>query len=414
MPFPRVLLILLLSTSAALAQDKPPTLKTLDGQTLIGELTTITDKEIVLRVKGKDQSTPVQSVLRIDFQPLSATPFRDPNIAIELTDGSTFRCTKFSIKGKDATFTLTSGQEVGVPLAAINYILRDGQDQNLVKQFRESYLLKPRQTDFVLVRRGNALNGLDGTIGDGDAKGDTVEFIRGDTKRSVSLAKLQGLLFLREADPKMPPAACKLLDTAHNEVMVAHLGKTAAGFTIVTPSGAKMEYGRQLVASLDYSKGKLTFLADMNPSQVLETCTEGEGSVQHYRRNTNLDGGPIRLGKFTYTSGLALHARTELEYDLKGEYREFKALLGVEDAIGGGEGPTVVRILGDGKELFSITLRGGQKLNPAADKANKDNPAALPVTLSVRNVLKLRIIVASGELLDLGKHATLAEARVSK
>ena len=73
--------------------------------------------------------------------------------------------------------------------------------------------------------------------------------------------------------------------------------------------------------------------------------------------------------------------------------------------------------------LSALCVAQAQPLAPAnADQVfesvgatnKKDNPMVLPLKLSVVNVLKLRIIVASGDLLDLGKHATLAEAQVSK
>src|SRR5262249_24119870 len=159
--------------------------------------------------------------------------------------------------------------------------------------------------------------------------------------------KVQGIIFLREADPNMTPAVCKLLDTARNEVMAATVAKSKDGVAIVTPAGAKIDYPRKLIARLDYSKGKLTFLSDMEPSEIVETCTEGQDSVQHYHRDNNLDGGPVRVGPTSFGKGLSLHAHTELEYDLKGEYREFKGYLGIEETIGGGDGPTTVKILGD-------------------------------------------------------------------
>jgi hypothetical protein len=420
----RVLLVLLVSAVPAFAADPPLSLRTLDGKTLSGELIGIDAKEVKLKIGGRDVATPLDKVVQIDFQPMPpGVPPRDAFTAVELTDGSKLRCSKFAVRGKEATLTLTAGQEFKVPLGTVTYVLNEANNETLVKQFRD-YLAKSKQqrSDFLLVKRDDVLNGLDGTVGDGDEKGENVEFTRSGAKRNISLAKVQGIIFQREADPNMTPAVCKVLDTARNEIMAASVSKSKDGIAIVTPAGAKIDYPRKLIARLDYSKGKLTFLSDMDPSEVVETCTEGADSVQHYHRDKNLDGGPIRVGPTGFGKGLSMHAHTELEYDLKGEYREFKAYLGVEESIGGGDGPTVVKILGDGKELISVSLKKGEKLNPKAiDKAKssqtreaKDNPSLLPITLSVVNVLKLRIVVASGDLLDLGKHATLGEALVSK
>jgi hypothetical protein len=221
----------------------------------------------------------------------------------------------------------------------------------------------------------------------------------------------------------MARAVCRLLDTARNETQVASVAKTDKGITVTTPAGAKIEYPRTLIARLDYSQGKLTFLSDMDPAEVVETCTEGADSVQHYRRDTNLDGGQIRIGPTIYTKGLALHSHTELEYDLKGEYREFRAFLGIEDAIGGGEGQkTLVKILADGKELYSAALTKGLRfdkvtgaIKPPPKAGEKDERVyAARLNLPVVNVLKLRVVVTTEDMLDLSKHATLADAQVSK
>ncbi|HMF13468.1 MAG TPA: NPCBM/NEW2 domain-containing protein, partial [Gemmataceae bacterium] len=348
-------------------------------------------------------------------------PSKEAYTAVELTDGSVLRCSKFLVKGKEATVTLSAGPQFTVPLTAIASVLHEANNEALVRQFREYVArAKKQRADFLLVKKGDSLNGLAGTVGDGNETGDSVEFTRDETKRPIDLAKTQGLVFFRETDPNMVPAVCKLLDTARNEIQVASVARSEKGFVVATPAGAKIEFPRAQVARLDYSKGKLTFLSDMDPSEVVEKYNFGQDSVQHYRRDKNLDGGSIRIGPTSYSKGLAMHSHTELEYDLKGEYRELSAFLGVEDAVGDGEGPTVVKIIGDGKELFSATVGKGQKLNPAAGKtkpaagAKKENELVLPLKLSVVNVLKLRLVVASGDVLDRGKHATLAEAQVSK
>jgi hypothetical protein len=68
--------------------------------------------------------------------------------------------------------------------------------------------------------------------------------------------------------------------------------------------------------------------------------------------------------------------------------------------VGGTGRPTIVKIEGDGKELMKQSV------------SRKDKPK--DVTLNVLNVKTLRITVMSEELLDLGHHVDLANARVSK
>jgi hypothetical protein len=170
-------------------------------------------------------------------------------------------------------------------------------------------------------------------------------------------------------------------------------------------SGGRVEYPMMAIARIDYTQGKLAYLSDLEPIKVAESSNV-EG-IDHYRRDRNLDDGPLRLvlksdtraEAQTFAKGLALHSTTELVYDLGGQYKEFKALLGVDPSVGG---DSHVRILieGDGKSLYTGEVK------------RQDNP--IPITCDVRGVRQLRILVSPSGLLDLGNHANFADARVIK
>ena len=132
-----------------------------------------------------------------------------------------------------------------------------------------------------------------------------------------------------------------------------------------------------------------------------ETSTEDR--IDHYRCDKNLDDGPIRLDNVSYAKGLAIHSWTELIFELDGEYREFKAIIGVDDLVNGSEGPTLVQI---------EDAATGKALHKTLEISRKTKP--VDVTVNVQNVKSLRIRVTSPELLDLGHHVDLAEARVTK
>jgi hypothetical protein len=71
----------------------------------------------------------------------------------------------------------------------------------------------------------------------------------------------------------------------------------------------------------------------------------------------------------------------------------------VDDLVGG-DSQAVVRIEGDGRELFAGVV------------SRKDRPR--PLNLDIQGVKQLRIVVGSQGLLDLGDHVDLADAKVSK
>jgi hypothetical protein len=195
---------------------------------------------------------------------------------------------------------------------------------------------------------------------------------------------------------------CKLLDLQRNVVYVSGVEPTATGFTVTTPEGVKIDYTPALVSKMDYSKGKLEYLSEMNPAKVVETFVGAD--AEHYRRDASLEDKPLRVNNVQYEKGLALHSYTELVYDLKGEYREFTAVVGIDDNVGGHDRPVQLLIEGDGQELVKMTL------------TRKDKEKDKKVLQNIKDVKKLRIVVsrAPGELLDWGIHLDLADAKVSK
>ena len=175
---------------------------------------------------------------------------------------------------------------------------------------------------------------------------------------------------------------------------------------MTTPAGAQIDFAQELLTRLDYTLDKVAFLSRMEPSKVVQTSNFD--FVDTYRRDKNLDNGPLRIYGESFTIGLALHAHTELEYDLKGDYREFHALAGIDQSVGGVGGPVVLVIEGviDGetKELYKKTFTREN----AKDK--KDGA----INLNIKDVQKLRIIVRTGDLFDNGKHLDLVNAKIQK
>jgi hypothetical protein len=149
------------------------------------------------------------------------------------------------------------------------------------------------------------------------------------------------------------------------------------------------------IARFDYNMGKLAFLSDMPPAKVVEKS--GIGLVVAHRKDVNLDGEPIVLDR-PYAKGLSLHAHTELEYDLKGKYKKFTAVLGIDTRLGSDSQPKVT-IEVDGRSAFSEIVRA------------KD---VTPVSIDVTKASTLRIIVSSRNFLDLHDHVTIANPKVSQ
>src|SRR5262249_53915326 len=151
-----------------------------------------------------------------------------------------------------------------------------------------------------------------------------------------------------------PPVLCKVSDTQRDVLAASKVSLGDTGVMVTTPAGVTVTFPLTALARLDFSKGKLSFLSDLDPVQVKESSTEDR--VDHYRRDKNLDNGPLTLAGKEYAKGLALHAFTELVYDIGGDYKELTAVLGIDDLVGV-EGQVRVLVEGDGKELFTAVVK---------------------------------------------------------
>lgn len=383
-------------------------LHTLKGSVLKGELETITDKEIVLRDGGKSVATPLPDVIKLEFPAvITINKLEGKYSDIELTDGSLLHGKEWTIKEKRLELKTLAGQEIKISLSAVANILNDAQDEKYRKDWRERLARKRRRDVIALVRDNSVPQAIEGTLGEGDAEGKTIAFeLASGKKGNVVLANLHGLIFQRELDPQAPPVLCKLFDSYQDFIMVSAITRTPTGLTVKTPSGAQIDFAQDVLTRLDYTLDKIAFLSRLEPSKVVQNSNFD--FVDTYRRDKNLDNGPLRIYGESYSIGLALHAHTELEYDLKGDYRELHAVAGIDQSVGGMGGPVVLVIEGviDGetKELYKKTFTRD------SSKDKKDGT----INLNIKDVQKLRVIVRTGDQFDIGKHLDLVNAKVQK
>ncbi len=398
-----VLFTVLLIGTVRAAELEPVEVRTLTGQTIKGNLESVNDQELVIAGNGPIKVDQVVDLVFTANQPQAGDRFAD----VELTDGSVLHCSQFVLKLNKVDLKLVQGMEIkDLPLVMISNILNDAQEPKNREEWQK-LVSKRGKGDLLAIKAADGVvNPLEGTLGEGDAQGETIEFETSTGKKArPRLDRIHGMAFLRRPNGETAATLCKAQDLSRDLLVVAKLAMTENGYTITTVAGAKADFPWKSFTRWDFSKGKLAYLSDLEPRL---TESSNVNFLEHYRRDKNLDGEPIRLPQKNqdgvtslqlFTKGLSVHAYTELLYDIGGDYKEFKAILGVDPKVPG-DSHVKVTIEGDGKELF------------AGEISRKDDPR--PITLDVKNVKQLRIVVASAGLLDLGNHVCLADAKVSK
>ncbi len=140
------------------------------------------------------------------------------------------------------------------------------------------------------------------------------------------------------------------------------------------------------------------WLSDLKPSTVEEKGMFGV--TWPWKRDSDLDGEPLRLGGVRYVRGLTVHSQARLTWKLAGAYRRLHTLVGISDTVAP-EGDLAVALVADGKTLWSRDrVRGGEA------------PVAVDLDLTGAQVLELK--VDYGQRYDIGDHCVLADAFLVK
>jgi hypothetical protein len=386
--------LMLLMTSVVAADE----LRTVDNKSYSGTLESLDDKEVAIKTAEGLVKKSLDNVLALDLKQVMGIPPGTSYIEVRLVDETVLLCTGIAIKGKEMEVQLHSGQELKLPLTSVVAILRGAEEGKVRKAF-DAFVDERVKYDRLVVVKEGVVNNLDGTLGEVDAKGETIGFKDKDGNvfpKGVGLSKLRGLIFYREAPANLQPI-CMVYDVSGTAI-AANKVVARDNDLIVTTTIPKvtLTLARDKIARFDYNMGKLTFLSDLTPSKILEQSAVG--LIVTHRKDVNLDGDPIVLGTQGYTKGLSLHAHTELEYNLKGKYKKFTAVVGVDPRIGG-DSQAKLTIEVDGHEKFSkvITAAETVDLNIDVTKANA-----------------IRIIVTSSNFLDLHDHVTIAAPKVTQ
>lgn len=405
-----ILLLALISISQAGAED----VTTLAGKKFNGKLVKIDRDGITFRVDSGDSRLSGKELLIVDLgnkvvAPRAGAKFHE----IELTDGTVLRCDKFAIKGKIVAVELLPGPEgvpspvFELPLTSVFSIVRGADDPKHRAEWKRMLLTRGKR-DLYVIRQTDGLNILQGTLLEGNPDGTLVTFEKEDgTRETLRLSRATGgLLFNQPPPASIPPTLCRLMDVFGNTLVTQSVELNEAGLKATTVCGVEIVYPAATgVAKLDFSQGNLAFLSDLQPQvNAPELPPEEAGknlSIKTpYLADKALTNEPLKLDNIIYPKGLWVQAGTVLTYTLGGDYREFKAVIGVHDIVGDSAAGVRVTIDADGRPLFSESVR------------RKDKPKN--VTLDIKNVKQLRILVDTDTPVINGSQAIIGIAQVQK
>ena len=301
-----------------------------------------------------------------------------------------------SLDEEALTLIVPWGDKVAIPTSRVVAVYMGMSDH---KESTESFArrVKSRGTEDTLLARtkDGEVVAIGGVI-DG-VKENTLGFVYKERTRTLALKDVEGLIFARRSDPKPPAEARPTFSLAGGLVLSGRWLKIGAEkWRVATPWGQEVDLPAQEILSVRVRGGQMAYLSDLEPVEVEETSYFGRRMP--YRKDSSLDGGPLKIGRQGFAKGLAVHSRTVLGYDLERKYATFQAVVGFDEAANK-KGRVGCRVLADDKEIYA---------NP--DLRADGEP--LRLNLSVAGAERLRLIVDFGPDGDIGDRVIWGDARI--
>jgi hypothetical protein len=400
---PASLVFLLAACAATAAGDE---LTTATGKKLTGTLVAVTADGVVFRAGEGEVKLAAKDVLVVDLGRKVVAPAPNADFAeIELTDGSVLRCKRFLIKGKSVEAELLPGPgkvappKFDLPLGSVFSVMRRAEDPNNRDAWRKMLAARGKR-DLYVMRQADGLNLVQGTVIEGNAAGTALTFEREDGKRDELLLSRAtgGLVFSQPQPANVPPTLCKVLDVFGNTLFAQTVELATAGVRVKTVAGVDVTYpDPAAVAKLDYTQGNIQYLSDLEP-QVAAPDFAGEFLKAAYLKDRVPGNEPLKLDGTVYPKGLWVNNDTGLTYTIGGDFREFRAVVGIDETVVNDTSEVTVTVEGDGQVLLTEVVR------------RKEKPKT--VVRDVKGVKQLRIFVEAARAFN--GQVVLADARVVK
>ncbi|QDT17312.1 NPCBM/NEW2 domain-containing protein [Alienimonas californiensis] len=384
--------------TAAAAVEAEVEAALLDGPSVTGALIGLADERLRLSTADGERELPFADLAELRFAPPETAP-PAPESAVRLVDGSTLPVSTVTLSDGRLNADVPGLDAMSLPgqsVRAIRFRPLAGAD---AERWEELATSNP-DGDLVVVRRGERLDKLDGSVGGVGAE--TVSFLLNGSEVPLprGRANFIGIVFGRAAAESKPTAVVR--PHVGGALRASKLALTDDGSLEITlTGGGTLTAPLTGVASIDFAAGSVTPLADLPTRAPSETTAGWADEPWPVGRNRNLEGEPIRIAGRPFDRGLTLHAPAALEWRLPKDTARLRAVAGIEDARRAlGVGEVDLTIAGDGRELFTRRL------------THTDDPLELDV--DVTGVRVLTITVGVGDDPFAGDHLALGNARLTQ
>lgn len=383
------------------------TIKTIDGKLKASVKSIAPNAKKVLVVTtdqtGANQELPLKSVRSIEFNPRGKSIPQESPIVI-LTNGDRLRGQIIAGNEDGIEIRTVSLGKVKVSLERLRGLVLDTTTNF---QDVEKNLRRKSDKDLVYLKSGSKAGGVLEQI---QAKTVGIDVDQAG-RLSIKTDKIRMIVMsIVEEAPALPKGThvrVRLIDGSYLTATITSL--QGESMELQHLLGKKLKVRKKDILEMFVLNGNFLYLSDMKPSKVVQKFPQ---SFQYYpdifgwKRDRSVMGGILKLGGKNYEKGLGVHSYCALTFSLKGEYTEFRAMIGLDDSV---------RFLGEpgvGSVRFRVLVDG----KPCAEfkdgilKNKGDDPQK--ITVSVKGAKTLTILADYGPLLHILGRANWADAHL--
>jgi len=386
----------------------------LDGSTTNGELVELSADSLQLQLAdGKSSVFPVKQIISVrPLDPFDVVDKQPATKELFFADGSRLFTADMLVSSRNAELILASGARVELGRSALKGVRLlpeepQSADDPLYEKWQE---LAQEHTggDAIVLNREGMLTVQEVVIHAMTAEGVKIQL--DDITTTVNPAKLYGLLFYQRAAREFPAPLC-VVHLSDDSNLVARSVKMNNGQTRVTLlTGTEIPIQFNRITKLDFAAGNIQFLDELKParitwSPVLKSAIALDDLALVYapRMNESFQGGPIQLEEDqqpqVYQRGIAVHATSELLYQLPDGFRQLQMRVGIAPHSLG-TCTAKLQVIGDQKILFEKEF---SHQTPPED-----------IVLNISGVSRLKIVVDANDGEDFGDVLHLCQARLLK
>ncbi len=382
------------------------------GKKINGTLVGVDAQGVTFATKDAKVSIPARDIVLVDTgTKVFALPKDSQFSEIELTDGSSFRFAKYSLKGKAFETELLPGPAglppptYTLPMSSVFSAMKRADDPKLREAWKKMLVTRGKR-DLYVIQQEAGFTFVQGTVLEGVTDAGTLKLQfekEGGAKDTLLQSRAAGLVFYQAQPATLAPTLCSVLDVYGNTLNATSIAISADGVIVTTVAGATVKYPTvSSLVKLNYSLGNVAFLSDLDPGVQTAEVPADEKKLNPtvaYLKDRTLSNDSIRLDNTNFAKGLCVAPDTALTYNINGDYAQFRAVVGIDENGSNATSSAKVIIEADGQVVFAETL------------TRKGKPKG--VVLAVKGVKQLKVIVEADTPFN-GNYVTLAEARVQK